>query len=338
MVTVLDHHEDRGARMANIHAVVDCEDLRKAYGDVEALRGVSLAVKPGEVLALLGSNGSGKTTTVRTLTTQISLDSGSAKIAGHDVSREGASARRAIGVTNQETRIDAFMTGTEHMSFTARLRHVPRSRRRTEIPALLEEFDLTEKAGQRTNTYSGGMRRRLDLASSLIGDPPVWFLDEPSNGLDPHNRQRLWEAIRRRARNGTAVLLTTQYMEEADALADEIVVLANGEVLATGSPNDLKDDIKGRTVELTFEEPQVVDLADHLLTRRGIRGNRLDDDPLTLRFVHLPTDGSLLDLLQHLKDQSATVQDLIIRRPTLDEAFLHLTEQGKAPASQEALR
>lgn len=324
--------------MLTTSVAIECQDLWKSYGDVQALRGVSFAVKPGEVLALLGSNGSGKTTTVRALTTQTPLDSGLAKVAGHDVSKEGANARHSIGVTNQETRIDAFMTGTEHMNITARLRHVPRRRRHTEIPALLEEFDLSDKAARRTNTYSGGMRRRLDLASSLIGDPPVWFLDEPSNGLDPHNRKRLWEAIRKRARDGTAVLLTTQYMEEADALADEIVVLANGEVLAAGSPNDLKDDIKGRTVELTFADFGVVDVAEGLLARRGIRGSRVDEDALTLRFVHLPTDGSLLDLLQHLKDRSATVQDLIVRRPTLDEAFLHLTEQSKASTPDPILQ
>jgi ABC-2 type transport system ATP-binding protein len=308
-----------------VSTAIECEGLTKSYGEVHALRGVSFGVEAGKVLALLGSNGSGKTTTIRAMTTQTNLDGGSARIAGHDVEREGKAARQKIGVTNQETRIDEFVTGTEHMRFIARLKHVPRDRRNGEIASLLAEFDLTEKAGHRALTYSGGTRRRLDLASSLLGDPPVWFLDEPSNGLDPHARLRLWEAIRKRAQSGTAVLLTTQYMEEADELADEIVVLADGVVLATGTPNDLKDDIKGRSVELTFGGPTIVALADDLLAGKGIRTTHGSEGEPTLNFVHLPTDGPLVDLLQHLNDSSAVVQDLIVRRPTLDEAFLHLT-------------
>lgn len=320
--------------MLTVSAAIECDGLTKAYGEVQALRGVSFGVKPGQVLALLGSNGSGKTTTIRALTTQISLDGGTARIVGQDVTRDGAAVRRKIGVTNQETRIDDFVTGTEHMHIIARLKHVPRNQWESEIPSLLAEFDLTDKAPSKAITYSGGMLRRLDLASSLLGDPPVWFLDEPSNGLDPHNRKRLWEAIRKRAQSGTAVLLTTQYMEEADALADQIVVLGDGAILATGTPNDLKDDIKGRTVELTFVGPGIVDVAEEVLARKGIRATRDAENAATLHFVHLPTDGPLVVLLQHLNDCSASVQDLIVRRPTLDEAFLHLTE-GFASATPE---
>jgi ABC-2 type transport system ATP-binding protein len=189
---------------------IECHELRKSYGEVHALDGVSFEVQGGQILALLGANGSGKTTTVRALTTLTAPDSGLARVAGRDVVREAEHVREAVGLTAQETVLDAFLTGAECLDLAARLRHMPRARRKQETAELLEEFELQDRARARVGTYSGGMRRRLDIATSLVGGPTVLFLDEPSSGLDPHSRERMWEAIRRRARDGTTVLLTTQ--------------------------------------------------------------------------------------------------------------------------------
>jgi ABC-type multidrug transport system ATPase subunit len=303
---------------------IECEELGKAYGEAQALGGVSFTVEPGEVLALLGPNGSGKTTTVRILATLTSPSSGAARVAGRDVVYEAARVRRMIGLTAQATVIDSFLTGREYLEIMARLRHIPRSRRKREIAALLDEFELDEFAGSSIGGYSGGMRRRLDLASSLLGKPLVLFLDEPSAGLDPHSRERMWEAIRRRARAGATVLLTTQYMEEADALAHSVVVLARGRIIERGTPDSLKDTIGGSVVELTLAVPFQRDEALACLAGVG------DSAPATeraevLSFVLLQSSPSLLEILQRLDAQAIEVSDVIVRRPTLDEAFLHLT-------------
>jgi ABC-type multidrug transport system ATPase subunit len=303
---------------------IECQDLCKAYGGVQALDGVSLTAEAGKVLALLGSNGSGKTTTVRILTTLTAPDSGSARVAGKDVVREASSVREAIGFTAQETILDRFLTGKEYMELVARLRHVPRRRRAQETAALLAEFELDEISRARISSYSGGMSRRLDIAANFIGEPAVLFLDEPSTGLDPHSRNRLWEAIRRRADEGTAVLLTTQYMEEADALADSVVVLARGRVIAAGTPSELKDDIGGRVVELTLADPGQVERATAILAAANTPSSK-GDSPESLHFVLLKSTPPLLSILQQLDIEGADVSDVIVRRPTLDEAFLHLT-------------
>lgn len=303
---------------------IECEDLRKAYDDVHALGGVSFVAEPGEILALLGPNGSGKTTTVRILTTLSTPDSGYARVAGRDVVHEAARVRRMIGLTAQETVLDSFLTATEFLDIVARLRHIPRSQRKREIAALLSEFELDEVARSPIGGYSGGMRRRLDVATSLIGRPLVLFLDEPSTGLDPHSRERMWDAIRRRARAGVTVLLTTQYMEEADALAESVIVLARGQVIERGTPDALKDTIGGSVVELTLAHPSQRDETIACLAGAGDLAPPREQ-PELLSFVLLPSSPPLLTILQRLDTCDIAVSDVIVRRPTLDEAFLHLT-------------
>jgi ABC-2 type transport system ATP-binding protein len=313
---------------------IECEELHKAYGETNALDGVSFVADPGEILALLGPNGSGKTTTVRILTTLSVPDSGSARVAGRDVVREARRVRRMIGLTAQETVLDSFLTGGEYLDIIARLRHMPRSRRRREIAALLSEFELNEVAQSPIGGYSGGMRRRLDVASSLIGRPIVLFLDEPSTGLDPHSRERLWDAIRRRAHEGATVLLTTQYMEEADALADSVIVLARGRVIERGTPDALKDTIGGRVVELTLADPAQRAEAVASLAELGDPSPRAER-PQALSFVLLQSSPPLLAILQRLDADGIEVADVIVSRPTLDEAFLHLTRKAEDALERE---
>jgi ABC-2 type transport system ATP-binding protein len=323
--------------MAPAPQAIACRDLRKTYGDVRALDGVSFATDTGRVLALLGSNGSGKTTTVRILTTLSAPDSGFASVAGKDVVAEAASVRETIGLTAQETIIDTYLTGQEHLSLIARLRHIPRQCRAQEVAALVSEFELEDVARARVSTYSGGTRRRLDIATSLIGNPAVLFLDEPSTGLDPHSRERMWDAIRRRAREGTTVLLTTQYMEEADALADHIVVLARGQVIATGTPSELKNDVGGRAVELTLANPEDARQAVAILATNDILTSAGETSE-TLDFV-LPNAGPpVLAILQSLDAGGVAVTDVIVRRPTLDETFLRLTDTTEGPPEKQHAR
>jgi len=309
---------------------IECEDLRKAYGEVRALGGVTFAAEPGEILALLGPNGSGKTTTVRILATLSTPDAGSARIAGSDVVREARRVRETIGLTAQETVLDSFLTGEEYLDIVARLRHIPRGERRREVAALLSEFELEGKARSRIGDYSGGIRRRLDVAASLIGNPSVLFLDEPSTGLDPHSRERLWDAIRRRAREGATVLLTTQYMEEADALAKSVVLLAHGQIIERGTPDSLKDRIGGSVVELTLANPGQRNEALAALAGSG-DPSPPGERPEVLGFVLLKSSPSLLTILQRLNADGIAVTDVMVSRPTLDEAFLHLTRQVHAP-------
>jgi ABC-2 type transport system ATP-binding protein len=305
---------------------IECEELRKAYGEVKALDGVSFVAEPGEILALLGPNGSGKTTTVRILTTLSAPDSGAARVAGRDVVREAPRVRRMIGLTAQETILDSFLTGGEYLDIVARLRHMPRSRREQEIAALLSEFELEEVARSPISGYSGGMRRRLDVATSLLGKPRVLFLDEPSTGLDPHSRERMWDAIRRRAREGAAVLLTTQYMEEADALAKSVIVLAHGRVIERGTPDALKDTIGSSVLELTLADPDQRNGAMAALAGLG-DPSPPRERPDVLSFVLLKSSPPLLAILQRLEADGVEVADVIVSRPTLDEAFLHLTRR-----------
>ncbi len=316
---------------------IECEELRKSYGEVKALDGVSFVAEPGEILALLGPNGSGKTTTVRILTTLSTPDSGSARVAGRDVVGNATRVRRVIGLTAQETILDSFLTGKEYLEIVARLRHIPPPRRKREIAALLTEFELDEVARSPIGGYSGGMRRRLDVATSLVGRPLVLFLDEPSTGLDPHSRERMWDAIRRRAHEGATVLLTTQYMEEADALAKSVIVLARGQVIERGTPNALKDTIGGSVVELTLADPDQRDAAMACLAGAG-DPSPPRERPEVLGFVLLPSSPPLLTILQRLDTDNVAVSDVIVRRPTLDEAFLHLTRKADdAPEREPAL-
>jgi ABC-type multidrug transport system ATPase subunit len=315
---------------------IECEELRKAYGEVKALDGVSFVAEPGEILALLGPNGSGKTTTVRILTTLSAPDSGSARVAGRDVVREAPHVREAIGLTAQETILDSFLTGKEYLDIVARLRHIPRARRKAEIAELLSEFELDEIAKSPIGGYSGGLRRRLDVATSLIGKPTVLFLDEPSTGLDPHSRERMWDAIRRRAHEGATVLLTTQYMEEADALARSVVVLTQGQIIERGTPDSLKDNIGSSVVELTLADPDQRSLAMDSLAKSG-EPSPPGERPDVLSFVLVKSSPSLLTILQRLSTDGIEVTDVMVSRPTLDEAFLYLTRKlQETPEPQPA--
>ncbi len=326
--------------MTSLHAKsrmhgIECEQLRKAYGEVQALDGVSLEARPGDILALLGPNGSGKTTTVRILTTLSAPDSGSARVAGSDVVGEGQRVREAIGLTAQETKLDGFLTGEEYLDMVARMRHIPRLRRIKEVAALLTEFELDEIARARIGGYSGGMRRRLDIATSLIGSPTVLFLDEPSTGLDPHSRERMWDAIRRRTHEGATVLLTTQYMEEADALADSIVVLARGRIIGCGPPAALKDSMGSSVVELTLTSADQRDQAAATLAALDTPSPPAAGREL-LSFVLSRSSPPLLTILRRLDANGVQVADVIVRRPTLDEVFLRLTRNVDVPSEAES--
>jgi ABC-type multidrug transport system ATPase subunit len=303
---------------------ITCRGLCKTYGATRALDGVSFSCSVGKIIALLGPNGSGKTTTVRILSTLTAADAGTAFVAGINVFRDASRVREVIGLTAQETVVDKRITGKEYLSLIASLRHIPRAQHAEEIAAVIAELDLGSFVDSLVETYSTGMRRRLDIAASLIGNPSVLFLDEPSNGLDPQSRQRLWETVRSRANDGTTILLTTQYMEEADALAHSIVVLANGRVIATGTPADLKDAIGARIAEITLPQTGDTVKASSVLARKGIVC-QLGESSEMLQIPMAPSGPSLVSLVRTLDSEGLEVSDLLVRRPTLDEAFLHLT-------------
>ncbi|MGW0434890.1 ATP-binding cassette domain-containing protein [Micromonospora sp. NPDC003197] len=296
--------------------------LRKAYGDKLVLDGIDLTVPPGTIFALLGPNGAGKTTTVQILSTLIRADAGQVRIAGHDLHSDPDGVRNAIGVTGQFSAVDNLLTGAENMALMANLRHLDRSTGRRRIAALLEQFDLVEAAGKPVVTYSGGMRRRLDLAMTLVGDPSVIFLDEPTTGLDPRSRRTMWQIIRDLVRGGVTIFLTTQYLEEADQLADRIAVLDHGHLVAEGTADELKRRIPGGHVRLRFSGAAGLDQATRILTHVT-----RDDDALSL---HVPHDGSvrsLRALLGRLDDAAIEVDELSVHTPDLDDVFLALTGQ-----------
>ncbi|MFD1147919.1 ATP-binding cassette domain-containing protein [Saccharothrix hoggarensis] len=299
--------------------------LRKSYGDHVVLDGLDLDVGTGTVFALFGPNGAGKTTTVQILSTLISADGGHATVAGHDVAGDPAGVRKAIGVTGQFSAVDNLLTGEENLLLMADLNHLGRREGRRRAADLLRRFDLVDAAKKPAATYSGGMRRRLDLAMTLVGGPRLIFLDEPTTGLDPRSRHAMWEVIRGLVAGGVTIFLTTQYLEEADELADRIAVLNGGRLVAEGTAEELKRLIPGGHVRLRFADAHTLDVAAKALGAFG--GSSRDDASLTL---DVPGDGGvrqLRALLDRLDDAAVDVQDLSVHTPDLDDVFFALTTE-----------
>ncbi|MBQ1000696.1 ATP-binding cassette domain-containing protein [Streptomyces sp. RK62] len=312
--------------MTSTYAVLS-EGLRKRFGEVDALRGLDLAIAPGTVCGLLGPNGAGKTTAVRLLTTLLRPDAGSARIAGHDLLRDPAAVRRHIGVTGQDASVDGDLTGRQNLRLFARLHRVRGPAERAD--ELLDRFGLTEAADRPVSGYSGGMRRRLDLAASLVRRPDVLFLDEPTTGLDPASRGRIWEAVRELAAAGTAVLLTTQHLEEADQLADDIALMDRGRVARTGSPAQLKA-VLGTQIEVVVGDVDTMVDAAAVLDRLTGAEPSLDRERRAVGA--LTRDGTLTlpRLVRELDAAGVPLVDASLRPPTLDDVFLRLTEERAA--------
>ncbi|MCM1972734.1 MULTISPECIES: ATP-binding cassette domain-containing protein [Streptomyces] len=315
---------------------ISAHGLRKSYGDRTVLDGVDLTVPEGTVFSLLGPNGAGKTTVVKILSTLISADpdSGPVHIGGHDLGTEAQAIRGAIGVTGQFSAVDGLITGTENMLLMADLHHLGKREGRAVAAELLERFDLADVADKPAATYSGGMKRRLDIAMTLVGSPRIIFLDEPTTGLDPRSRHTMWQIIRELVTGGVTVFLTTQYLEEADELADRIAVLHHGTIAAEGTAEELKRLVPGGHVRLRFTDPAAYRAA---VTALG-EGTR-DDESLSLR---LPSDGSqreLRSLLDWLDSAGVEADELTVHTPDLDDVFLALTDGTRVPhQSKETAR
>ncbi|WP_405752592.1 ATP-binding cassette domain-containing protein [Streptomyces sp. NBC_01411] len=303
--------------------------LRKAYGDKVVLDGIDFDVAAGSVFSMLGPNGAGKTTTVNVLTTLMKADAGTVRIAGHDVATATRDVRPLIGVTGQFAAVDELLTGRENLQLMADLKRV-RSGDRV-VTRLLERFDLVESAQKMVSTYSGGMRRKLDLAMTLVGSPQIIFLDEPTTGLDPRSRRTMWGIVRELVADGTTIFLTTQYLEEADQLADRIAVLNNGHLVAQGTPEELKRQIPGTHVRLRFAGLHELDAAARVLA-----GSTRDDEELTLRVAGDGTSRSLRALLDRLDEHALDAAEFSVHTPDLDDVFLALTEHTSTSTDANA--
>jgi ABC-2 type transport system ATP-binding protein len=303
---------------------VQTEGLRKSFGSTKALDGLDLTVPEGTILGLLGPNGAGKTTAVRILTTLLIPDAGRAVVAGVDVLAQPTKARRLMGLTGQFAAVDDYLTGRENLIMFGRLYHLSRAEAKRRADELLERFDLTDAAGRLAKTYSGGMRRRLDIASSLVFRPPVLFLDEPTTGLDPRSRLGMWQVIEDLVRDGTTMLLTTQYLEEADQLAHSIAVIDAGRVIAEGTSNDLKAQVGGTRLVLVIESTQDVARAVEIMRKVG-DGTEPTLEGLTVCVPVTEGAGVFAEVVRDLDAASVRIADLGLRRPTLDDVFLRLT-------------
>ena len=299
--------------------------LVKRYGEVLALDGLDLEVPRGSVLGLLGPNGAGKTTAVRILTTLLDPDEGSAEVAGLDVRAEPHKVRERIGLSGQTAAIDEHLTGYENLDMVGRMYHLGRDRSRARARDLLDRFDLSEPADRPAKTYSGGMRRRLDLAAALVAEPEVLFLDEPTTGLDPRSRAQMWETIQELVRGGSTVLLTTQYMEEADRLADDIVVIDRGRMIAHGTSEGLKTQIGGERVEMVLASSADLPSAQAVLAGISVDEVQAEEETRTLTAGVTSGVDDLREVLRQLAESNVAVVDVGLRRPTLDDVFLSLT-------------
>ncbi len=333
--SVADSNRDREAADRGTAAII-VTGLEKSYGDVKALCGVSLEVQSGTVLGLLGPNGAGKTTFVRVLTTLLEPDAGEARVVGLDVVRDAGRLRERIGLAGQYAAVDENLTGLENLTMVGRLYGASRATAKARGNELLERFDLVEAASRPVKTYSGGMRRRLDLAAALVAKPPVLFLDEPTTGLDPRSRLSLWEVIEGLVAEGTTVLLTTQYLDEADRLADTIAVIDHGRLIAEGTSDQLKDRVGGERMEVLLDESADVAAAVEALASLS------DEAPLAegklVRLSLREHRGSIVEAVQRLSAAGVGVDDLAVRRPTLDDVFLtltgHVAEDGAEPEDE----
>ncbi|MER7486513.1 ATP-binding cassette domain-containing protein [Streptomyces sp. NPDC126497] len=304
--------------------------LRKSYGDKVVLDGVDLTVPEGTIFSLLGPNGAGKTTVVKILSTLVTADAGDLRVGGHDLATDPRAVRAAIGVTGQFSAVDGLITGEENMLLMADLHHLSRAQGRRVTAELLERFDLTGAAKKPASTYSGGMKRRLDIAMTLVGDPRIIFLDEPTTGLDPRSRHTMWQIIRELVTGGVTVLLTTQYLEEADELADRIAVLHDGRIAAEGTADELKRLVPGGHVRLRFTDP-----AAYRSAASALPGASRDDDALALQ---IPSGGSQRELravLDRLDTAGVEADGLTVHTPDLDDVFFALTGGAAVPAPSE---
>ncbi len=321
--------------VTNVTDAVIATGLVKHYGAVKALDGVDLRVPQGTVLGLLGPNGAGKTTAVRILTTLLRPDAGSAEVAGIDVLADPAGVRSRIGLSGQYAAVDEYLTGFENLDMIGRLYHLGRRRSRERARELLARFRLEDAGDRPAKTYSGGMRRRLDLAGALVADPPVLFLDEPTTGLDPRSRTDMWEVIQGLVAQGTSLLLTTQYLEEADLLADAIVVIDHGRVIAQGTADQLKAQVGGERLAITVSHPGALALAVELVQPLGVGPATVEEHR---RSLLMPVTGGasvLVDALRRLDAASIALDDVGLRRPTLDDVFLTLTGHAAEETSED---
>ena len=311
--------------MSSTDAIV-VKNLKKSYGKNEVLKGVNLTVKRGTMLALLGPNGAGKTTTVRIMSTLLKFDDGSVTVEGHDVAGSPDDVRAVIGLTGQSAAVDEILTGRENLEMMGRLYRLTKKSAKARAQELLEQFDLLDAAGRSVKTYSGGMRRRLDLAVSLIATPPIIFLDEPTTGLDPRSRIAMWDIINKLKADGKTILLTTQYLEEADQLADNIVVIDGGRVIAEGTAKDLKSKVGKDRLELTFAKKSEYEKADKTLGKKVVDKSARD---LTLTVMIVDSNKDVAGALEAMTAAKVPVMSMAIHKPTLDDVFLSLTGKAK---------
>lgn len=313
--------------MSKLKTVIEAKKLKKSYGETDVLKGIDLKVESGKMLALLGPNGAGKTTTVRILSTLLKPDSGSLSVNGFDVVKQADEVRGVIGLTGQSAAVDELLTGRENLDMMGMLYRLTKKSAKARSQELLEEFDLVDAAERKASTYSGGMRRRLDLAVSLIASPPVIFLDEPTTGLDPRSRLVMWDIIKKLMKKGTTILLTTQYLEEADQLADNIVLIDDGKVIAEGSAKQLKRKVGKDRLVLTFKNQKTWSKAQSTFGKQVVLS---DDKRLQITMLIAGSGTDVGEILSRLQKDKLEIASMDIHKPTLDDVFLLLTKKPGA--------